>query len=314
MKNIIYYIKIVRPINLIILAATQIILKYSVFDHIFHQNDLESKWSVFNFMIFVLITIIITASGNVINDYYDQETDELHEHKNKIVGKLISPVQTLSYYYSLVLLGGILAIYLAIRLEFMSYLYFYPVAVFSLFFYSKKLKGTTLIGNLLISLFISLACLVIWLLDYDTYQLLIAINPIAAHKQINLICGLSIIVFLINLSREVVKDIEDIKADKSSGIQTTAVTLGVTNSKIISVVIQAILVVFLLIWSIYSRFNVYSTVYLWILLIPLLLLQINKTIKANGQKDYKKTSSLHKVIMGVGLMYIILNLLSNSTT
>lgn len=310
MKNVQYYIKILRPINLVILAITQIVLKYAIFDYEFHQNNLESKWSIPHFFLFVLVTLIITASGNVINDYFDQNTDQFHIYKNNIIGRYISPSKILFYYFSLVVFGGILAVYLAIEMDFLAYLYFYPLTVFCLYFYSKRLKSSVLIGNLLISLFISLSCLVIWLLDYHVYLNLLDINPIAANKQKNLICGLAIVVFLINLSREIVKDIEDVKEDKISGIHTTAVVLGVEKSKRIALVVQYLLLLFLLIWSICSHFSVYSYIYLMMVLTPLLLLQIYKTIKASEQRAYNKASSLHKIVMGTGLMYIILNLYS----
>lgn len=310
MKNAGYYVRILRPLNLIILGVTQILLKYTVFDYIFRQNSLRSKWSLTDFLIFVLITLIITASGNVINDYFDQKTDQLHLYKNNIIGQYISPGQSLYYYCILVGLGGILASYLAFSMDFTAYIYFYPIAVISLLLYSKYLKGTTLFGNILISLFTAFSCLILWLIDYETYRELTIVNPLTGYRQMTLICGFSLIVFLLNLSREIVKDIEDITEDRLSGINTTAVNLGIKTSKALAVTAQIALLWFLLFWSIFNTFNIISKVYCLAVLLPLLLLIIYKTIKAKEQKDYNKASSLHKVLMGTGLIYIFLKLYS----
>jgi 4-hydroxybenzoate polyprenyltransferase len=81
-----------------------------------------------------------------------------------------------------------------------------------LYFYTLELKGTPLAGNILIAMLTAAAVFCTRLGLYDT-----TLIPFAE---------LSALAFFVNLSRELVKDVEDQPGDAAAGIQTFAVRYG----------------------------------------------------------------------------------------
>ena len=164
-------LKLIRLPNLIIVLLTQWFLHYYILHQNFQQEEgINSYLDDQSFYLLVLITLLITAGGYIMNDIVDYPLDIINKPKKVIVHKLIS--ESLSYwlYFGTVLLGFVLALYLAFVTKNLHLLVLYPLAVLGLFIYSTHLKKSFLAGNLLVSFFCAGVAGIIWVAERDPLQ------------------------------------------------------------------------------------------------------------------------------------------------
>src|SRR5690554_4332822 len=81
----IHFLRLIRPINLLIIAATM----YSIgayLDAIYSPiNEGEMIIQSFNFFLLVISTVMIAAAGNIINDYFDVRADRINRPEGTII-------------------------------------------------------------------------------------------------------------------------------------------------------------------------------------------------------------------------------------
>jgi len=78
------YLMSIRPINLVIIGCTQILVYYLFFhssNSVPHQHWVLEPPKIF---IFTLVTICIAASGYLINDYVDFDSDIDNNKKHRL--------------------------------------------------------------------------------------------------------------------------------------------------------------------------------------------------------------------------------------
>jgi len=154
----------------------------------------------------VLGSVLVAAGGYVLNDVFDYETDRII-HRDRVLprGEMS---QTTARKYALVLLMGSPLLFLFInRLSFVNA----SLAALLLFFYSWKLKSASgVIGNLAASLLASNGAL---------------IGGFVVGNLVN-VMPLAICVFFATISREIVKDIEDLPGDRTTRARTLPMLIG----------------------------------------------------------------------------------------
>ncbi len=158
-----------------------------------------------------LAVFLITGAGNAVNDYYDREIDTINRPGRPIPGSRISPRTALSYSILLFAAGCILAA-LASPLCL-------AVAVFNsalLFFYARSLKATLLAGNICVAYLTGST----FLFGGTVYG--------AQGLQANLIPFL--LSSLATMSREIMKDVEDMAGDRQGGAATLPILAGERTS------------------------------------------------------------------------------------
>ena len=75
--------KLIRPLNLLIMAGMLLLVRYCIFLPVFRQNGLEGLMPGWQFLLLVLATVFIAAGGYVINDVLDIELDRSTSLKNR---------------------------------------------------------------------------------------------------------------------------------------------------------------------------------------------------------------------------------------
>lgn len=201
-------LKIIRPVNLLIVAFAQLMTAYFLVET---TGDGSSVLSDPNLYLLILSTLILAASGYMINDYYDVKIDYVNKPQEVIVGKILKRRSVMFFHTVLNLLGIGLGIFISLKVGFINF-----VAAFLLWLYSNSLKRLPLVGNLTVAFLTGLA---IWIIGfyYQTSLLLISVYAIFS--------------FFINLIREIIKDIEDRQGDRKHGSKTLPIVLGFRNTK-----------------------------------------------------------------------------------
>lgn len=188
----------------------------------------------------ITITVMIAASGYVINDYYDARIDSINKPQRWIAGNTWTLKTVLNVYSVLVGAGALLSIFLAYRLSLFIYLFIYPAAIAGLWFYSYALKCKPVAGNLWVALFCGGVVSIIALPD------ILHGNQEVINIQL---WYYSLFAFQSTWYREAVKDLEDVAGDQREGCNTFPVRFGIKNGKIVAIVLGLLLISALIAWE-----------------------------------------------------------------
>ncbi|NEW80272.1 MAG: UbiA family prenyltransferase [Gelidibacter sp.] len=292
------FLRLIRWKNLLLIIYLQILLKFSLFS----AFELTSNLSVFQFVTLLFSLILITAAGYIINDIFDLKSDVINKPQNVIVTNYFYVESVQQFYLITNTLGIVLGIGLSLSLQKPTYSFIFIGASLLLYIYSKTLKSKPLIGNIAVSFLVAFSIITLCLFDLNLEN-----QSEDQQLVIYIILMLSAFAFLINLVREIVKDIEDINGDYSLKMNTLPILLGVARSKKIA----SFLCVFplgLLLFIVAKYASLYKYIILYLLLftlVPLLYVAL-KLLSAKTKKDFKKLSMFLKIIMFLGINSLLI--------
>jgi 4-hydroxybenzoate polyprenyltransferase len=160
------YLKIIRPVNLLIIILTQVLFRFFIVETYFKLSPVNSGFNYPEFLILVLSTLFIAAGGYVINDLFDSKTDEVNKPEKVIAGVGISRKALKFYYAGLTIAGIVPGIILSLRVEFISLGFIFPAVAIMLWLYSSEYQKTVLLGNLMIAFMSGLVVLLCGFLNF----------------------------------------------------------------------------------------------------------------------------------------------------
>ncbi|MCC6635348.1 MAG: ubiquinone biosynthesis protein UbiA, partial [Chitinophagaceae bacterium] len=79
MKNFKAFIQLIRLPNLIFIAITQIIFLYCIEMPLFNEASVINNVRGIYFVALVTASVFIAAAGNIINDYFDLNIDQINK-------------------------------------------------------------------------------------------------------------------------------------------------------------------------------------------------------------------------------------------
>ena len=311
MSKIISFLKLIRLKNLIIVALTQFLVKFSLINPFVENFMLSDN----QFYLLVLSTVFITASGYIINDIYDVKTDKVNKEESRIIGKLITSRNAIRWYIIFNFLGLGLGIYIAYIVKQPYYSLVFVYCIFSLWTYSKRMKTSFLLGNLQVSLLTALSIFNVALFDIISN----GINKNNGEMMIfKIILFYAAFAFIITFIREMIKDLEDMEGDKKIQAKTLAITYGIEKTKWVSLIFT----IFTFLGIAYFQYFQYSIakskfefdISIWginkmaiiyVIFIQLLFLFLGfKIYNSKVKKDFYFISQLSKIIMIAGILSI----------
>ena len=239
--------------------------------------------------IFALVTVLITLSGYLINDYFDCETDR-HNDKSKL-----TPNLNLKLYFISVFAGFVLALSLALSLGQPLLSLIYLGAVTLLYLYLANWKQKVLIGNVVVAVFTAGVPLILLYAEKEHLNIGVA----------STILMFGVFSFLISMTREIIKDIEDVEGDIVARYKTLPIVYGIDRARIYAGFFTLSLIVILLYWE-YSLSDVPGLGHMLVLIllyVPLVYLLISLIRK---KSNWGSLSRLCKLIMIFGLLLLIL--------
>jgi 4-hydroxybenzoate polyprenyltransferase len=305
------FLKLVRIENLVIIALTQILLRYFVLEKVL-GNHLQLTLDDLLFYLMVTSTVLIAAAGYIINDYFDVKTDMINHPDTVVVGRVIKRRWAIILHVTLTTLGVLLGIYVALKAGYLRLAIFQIAAATLLWFYSTHFKKQLLTGNLVVALLTASVTFMPFIFEMGIMQ---RTHPDFSgnHLLIILSCMkttlfFALFAFLTTLAREIIKDLEDYKGDEATGGRTMPIVWGVHSARIFSAFIILITVILLCVaiynqWRFYHLILTFSNLYIFFaLIVPLLALELI-LIKARDSRHYRNASIILKFIMLFGISY-----------
>ena len=292
------FLRLIRWKNLLLLLYIQLLLKF------LYSNALNAttNLTVLQFILLVCAILFVTAAGYIFNDILDLKTDLINNPNKVIVGNFFSIENAQRLYLITNTLGIVLGVILSMSVQKPTYSFIFIGASILLYFYSKKLKSKPFIGNITVSFLVAFSILTLSIFD---------LNFSLQNKDQQLVIQVTVLLssfaFLINLIREIVKDIEDVNGDYNMKMNTLPILLGVARTKKIAAFLCLFPLGFLLfIVAKYASVYKLSVLYLVLFSIVPLLYVALKLLSAKTKKDFKKLSMLLKLVMFLGINALLL--------
>ncbi len=237
-----------------------------------------------NLFLIVLASSLTIASGYIINNFYDAKKDLINRPKKSMLDRLVSQQTKLHVYFALNILVTLLAFMVSWRAVF-----FFSGYIFLIWFYSHKLKKYPVIGNLTAALLAVLPFFGILMYFKNFYQV------IFAHATF---------LYLLILTRELIKDLENMQGDFVADYRTIPVMFGENVSKklITALTFLTVIPVYLLI----DVFDVgYMDIYFYSGMIVIIWFLI-QLWRAETQKEYLRLHNILKFLIVAGVFCIVL--------
>ena len=280
------YFKAIRIKNLALLGLIFWGLMLHNYSEIF-------SFKVDHLLLFISV-IITTASGYLINNYYDLNSDKINNKNIEDLSK--------TFYgtcYLLHLFTSLLILFISDLSP--AWLNLVMITHILVYLYSLKLQHWPITGNLVVAFLSSIVLIIPYWLTGKFWEL----ENFNLSENLNQI--FVIFCFLLTMKREIVKDIEDIQGDLKTGSYTLPIVAGQKFSKLILSVLVLISIGFLIICVLESILNI-QNIFFFLTMISLLVIFLYKTYQSFEKSDFKTLSNLLKInFLAAGIwLYILL--------
>jgi len=307
MKAFSAFFRLIRWPNLFFIVLTQMLFRYFILPFVYresHPGYEGVKLSEILFYLLVFASVFTAAAGYIINDYFDENIDQVNKSTKVIIGKFIKRRSAILLHALFSFIGLLLSIYVGYRLGNVFIPFFNLLAIILLLVYSSTFKKKILIGNIIISLLTAWTILVLALAEY---RFRISPEDVVWQRLLKMSFIYAGFAFIISLIREVVKDMEDIEGDIKYGCKTMPIVWGLPVSKVFTAVWIVVLTGMLAAIQIYVIQLGWwlSALYSFVLIIIPLVLSLKKLYLANTPGDFHRLSSMIKLIMLAGIVSMI---------
>ena len=318
-KIFVYFLKLIRWTNLMMVLATMILIRYCVIRPMLQLNDLDLQLPLFHFFLLAAATTLITAAGYIINDYFDRKTDLINRPYKVIIGRFIKRRSAMFWHTVFNILGVTAGIYISMANDLGHLSVIFIIATGILWFYSTSYKRQVFIGNLIVAILTALVPLLVIVFELPLlnvkYQELLRLNNSNFAYLAIWIFGFAYFAFITTLIREIIKDTEDLEGDRAFGRVSLPMAIGIKWTKTIVVSLNSILAISLIMALAFfiNDPKRISLIYLALTVILPSFYLSYKIIKAKNKEDYSTASILMKTIMIFGVLYAIIVYLIVST-
>ena len=175
-------------------------------------------------LLLLVVVTLITAAGNVINDYFDAEIDAVNRADRPIPSGQVS--RNTALWYAVVLFLSGIAVCLFTNWICIAFAVFNSLL---LALYAARLKSMPLVGNIAVS--------------YLSGSMFLFGGAFAGIEGLIHLVPIAVMTFLAMMARELLKDAEDVEGDKAGGAVTLPIMIGVKKTSLaafVFVVLSAI--------------------------------------------------------------------------
>ncbi|MDR3611309.1 MAG: geranylgeranylglycerol-phosphate geranylgeranyltransferase [Ignavibacteriaceae bacterium] len=272
MKKLSSYIILIRPLNFLITFLTVIVAAV-----ICYKGDI----SLLKVLLAALTASLTLSAGNIINDIFDIKGDKINHPERPLPSGIISVNSALIYYFILTVISISLSLFIS-NLNLIINL----LAVLLLLLYSFSIKKYILWGNILVAFLTGLVFI------YGG----ISVNNFT-HSLIP-----AFFAFLINLIREIVKDMEDSEGDFAVGLTTIYSEFGLEGVRKIILVLSLLLILLSVVPYVLGIYSRYYFIVILVMFIPLMIYFLVSIGFDVSKKNLNKLSIILKLDMVFGLI------------
>ena len=236
-----------------------------------------------NILLISLSTVLIAASGYIINDYYDIKIDLVNKPDRVVIGRYVKRRWALAIHQIFNGLGILLGLLISRKVALVNL-----SAVFCLWLYANQLKRLAFWGNFMVAILTGFSLLIL-AVYYPGHQ-----------KEVWVYATFS---FFITLIREIIKDMEDVKGDEKHGCRTLPIIWGIARTKLLVYVLIACFITTLFILATQLPNQRIAYIFL-VMMLPVSFLTY-KLVYADKPKDFAFLSDACKFIMLIGVLTMI---------
>ena len=295
------FLKLIRWQNLVLIILVQVLIKYALFE----AFNVLTKLDTFHFSLLILATVLIAASGNIINDIYDVETDSINKPTQVIIGNSISEKTAFNLFIAFSVIGVGIGFYLSNAIGKSGFAALFVIISALLYVYASYLKQTFLIGNIVVSGLVAMSIIIVGIFD-----LLPVITDQNRGTQVlffEILLDYALFAFMINLLREMIKDIIDIDGDYNVEMKTLPIVIGrIRATKVVFTLslIPLFALTYYIITYLYKQ-PIAVGYFIIFILGPLLYFSV-KCFSAESKKELSHLSIILKLVMLFGVLSLLL--------
>ncbi|MEC4112531.1 geranylgeranylglycerol-phosphate geranylgeranyltransferase [Myroides pelagicus] len=272
---------VVRGYNILIIVIAQYLASIFIFAPELRALDVLLDWRLF---LIIFSSSLAIAGGYIINNFYDAEKDLINRPFKSMVDRLVSQATKLRVYFALNFVSVVLLLPVSVHAS-----VFFALYIFLLWFYSHKLKKYPLIGNIMASLLAILPFFGIFMY-FQSYHIGVFIH--------------AFFLFMIIFTREILKDMENIRGDFANNYQTLPVRFGESYTKRVVTVLVFISFIPIIVLTTYMDIG-YMNYYFYSSMVVLVLFLI-LLWKVNTIEEYHKLHICLKLLILLGVFSIVL--------
>lgn len=284
------------------LAFMQLLFRYAFLK----QQNVPLALADWQYGLLVLSTVLIAAAGYVINNIYDVATDTINKPNDVVIGKGISETAGYNIYIALNISGVAIGFYLSNVIMRPGFATLFILIASLLYFYTISLKQIMILGNLIVALLLAFSVIIIGV--FDLFPATNGENRAEMASLFSILLDYALFAFMINLIREMIKDIEDVNGDYNQGMNTLPIAIGINRTAKIALGFAIIPFILCLLYinKYFLENNLYIvTFYAFAFVLAPLLYFIVKIFTAKSQKDFHHLSNVLKLILLFGILSIL---------
>ncbi len=299
--------RLIRWPNLVMVVLTMVLVRYAVIRPLITDGNNAGLSPFADFLLLVLATLLITAGGYVINDYFDVKIDRVNRPAALTVYRWITPQRAIKVHMILNAIAILIGFYLAWRIRTYSFAFIFPLVTALLWGYSARYKKALFWGNFMVSALSAFVIMLVWLFEFfwlHRHPMIFASAVPGFFHVTRILLGYSLFAFLVTMIREIIKDAEDLEGDLKFDCRTIPIVLGQKITKTLLAVLTMVAML-LLVYAMVIMFRLdmgMLVIYFAIAVqVPALYL-LFRIFRAEHKEDYSQMSTLTKLIMVAGIL------------
>ncbi len=295
------FLQLIRYKNLVLLAIMQLIFRFGYLELI----KIPLSLFYWQYTLLVVATVLIAAGGYVINDIFDQETDAINKPEKVIIGNYITESKAYTIYASLTITGVACGFLLANSVSHPNFAIIFVLIATLLYFYASTLKQIALLGNIVIAGLLAFSVIIIGI--FDIFPNTFASNQQQMSVAFAILLDYAKFAFIINLVREIVKDIQDIEGDSMQEMKTLPISIGIVKTNRIAfglLLLPTLYLCYYLNNYLFANNLYFGIIYILVFVIAPLILCLVKLWNAVEKSDYQFISTLLKWIIFFGIISV----------
>jgi 4-hydroxybenzoate polyprenyltransferase len=271
----------VRLYNVIIVAIAQFLAAVFIMAPGLSVTSILLDYKLW---LIIIASSAAIAGGYIINNFYDREKDLINRPQKTLLENQVRRSTLWSVYFVVNAVGFILGSIVSWRAGL-----FFALYIFSMWFYSHKLKRILFLGNLMAALLAVTPFFVLFMYYKNFYAVILV------HGGF---------LFLILGMRELVKDLENLRGDLAQNYRTIPVVLGEKVSKQFYTFLTFLTIVPIAVLVGYFKLGYMH--YYFTLITGALLVCLPLIWSSRRKREYLLIHFILKIIIGAGVFSILL--------